>query len=111
MLAAVLYRGLIPAGLMPASGAAAAHGAVLMICPHGDMVMPASHDHGGKGPGSGSIEQCPFGAAAGPAAPSLRFAPNFGTGSASNLPDRNIAVAPGSSPRLQPPARGPPIVS
>lgn len=108
VLAAILYRGLIPAGFMPAVGQAAAHGSMLVLCPHGDMAM---HGHDGKGAGSAGIEQCPFGAAAGPALASgnSTFAP--GSVAAAFRPDWSPIPGFGAQPRLQPPARGPPAVS
>jgi hypothetical protein len=107
VLAGVLYRGLIPAGFMPATGEAARHGAILMVCPHGQMAM---HDHGGKAPAGPSLEQCPFGAAAAPSLP--------GGTIALHLPPALVYAAPaqltpsdGGEPHLQPPARGPPQLS
>lgn len=109
VLAGVLFRGLIPAGFMPATGEAARHGALLMLCQHGELV---AHGHGeGKHPGGASLEQCPFGAAAAPSLPGA--APGF------HLPPA-LAYAPpapltpserGEPPHLQPPARAPPQLS
>jgi len=108
VLAGVLYRGLIPAGFMPASGEAARDGAMLMICPHG---MVGMHEHGGNGSGGASIEQCPFGAAAGPALPGLKLVFTFAPGPAHFRPDWSAVLNRGSMPHLHPPVRGPPLFS
>ena len=108
VLAGVLFRGLIPAGFMPASGEAARHGALLVICTHGELGL---HGHGGNGSGGASIEQCPFGAAAGPAVPSVKLAFSFPPDLARFRPDWNAVLSHGTSPYLQPPARGPPTLS
>ena len=108
VLAGVLYRGLIPAGFMPATGEAARDGAMLMVCPHGMMGM---HEHGGNGSGGASIEQCPFGAAAGPAVPGVKLVFSFAQEAAHFRPDWSAGLNRGSTPHLQPPVRGPPVLS
>jgi hypothetical protein len=108
VLAAILYRGLIPAGFMPAVGEAAAHGGMVMLCPHGDMAMPG---HDGKGSGSASIEQCPFGAAVGPALTSETPTLALASLAAAFRPEWSLIPNRGVQPHLQPPARGPPASS
>ncbi len=108
VLASVLYRGLIPAGFMPATGEAAQHGAMLMVCPHGEMGM---HAHDGHGSGGASIEQCPFGAAAGPAVPGVKVAFSFSQDRFHFRPDWAAVAHDGIAPQLLPPARAPPAVS
>lgn len=107
VLAAILYRGLIPAGFMPAAGQPG-HGSLLVLCPHGDMAM---HGHDGKGPGSAGIEQCPFGAAAGPALTSGNLTVGLARLAAAFRPDWSPVAGRADQPRLQPPARGPPAAS
>jgi hypothetical protein len=106
VLAAIVYRGLIPAGFMPAAGEAMRHGTIFVVCPHGEMGM---HGHGGKGSASPTVEQCPFGAAAGPAVVSA------GALFRSLLPERapfrpewNVVLSHAGQQHLQPPARAPP---
>ena len=108
VLAAVLYRGLIPAGFMPATAEMASHGTLLVICPHGEMGM---HGHAGSGSGGASLEQCPFGAAAGPALPSVKLALSFDSDAFQFRPDWRTTAARGDSPHLLPPARAPPAFS
>jgi hypothetical protein len=108
LLAGMLFRGLIPAGLMPASGAAAEHGAVLVVCHHGELAV---HGHGGSGSAGTSVEQCPFGAAAGAAVPGVKAVFSFGPALAVAGVDWNAVAPRGSAPRLQPPARAPPTFS
>ena len=109
VLAAVLYRGLIPAGFMPAMGDAAHPGAQLVICPHGEMGM--MHSHAGDGANGDSVEQCPFGAAAGPALPSVQLVFLFDPGPLQARTDLRAVPNQGASPYLQPPVRGPPVFS
>jgi hypothetical protein len=122
VLLGVLYRGLIPAGFMPAAGEAAAHGALFVICPHGEMGMSMAgmqmpgmpmdmHRHAGSSPSASSLEQCPFGAAAVPALPSLKTAFYFPPVLAHSRPGWNATLSRQVSPRLQPPARAPPVLS
>ena len=108
LLASLLFRGLVPAGLMPAGADAARHGALLVICTHGEM---AQHGHGGQGSGGPSIEQCPFGAAAGAAVPGTKIVFSFPPGVAQAPPEWSAVLASGSAQRLQPPARAPPVFS
>ncbi|MDR3418029.1 MAG: hypothetical protein P4L83_17790 [Nevskia sp.] len=107
-LAGVLYRGLIPAGFMPASGEAARHGTLLALCSHG-----ALHVHGGDGAHAGywSLDQCPFGAAAGPGLPAARMAWD-GAPPPRATPCPHYAHLRIETAALRlPPARGPPIRS
>ncbi len=109
ILAGVLFRGLIPAGFMPATGEAAKHGALLMVCPHGEMAM---HDHGGGKHADGpSLEQCPFGAAGAPSLPSTPVAFHLPPHLAFARPLRGAVPDRGAAPHLQPPARAPPLFS
>jgi hypothetical protein len=108
VLAGVLLRGLIPAGFMPATGEAARHGALLMVCAHGQMAM---HDHGGKAPAGPSLEQCPFGAAAAPSLPGGAPAFHLPPALAYAAPLALIPSGGGEPPHLQPPPRGPPLLS
>jgi len=109
VLAGVIYRGLIPAGFMPASGShVAGYNAFLVICRHGEM---ASHDPSGTSSDGSSLEQCPFGAAAGPAAPSVKVVFSFAPVLAVNKPVWNIVSSYHETPQLQPPVRGPPVLS
>jgi hypothetical protein len=108
VLAAVLYRGLIPAGFMPASGEAARHGALLMVCTHGELVL---HEHGGKAPAGPALEQCPFGAAAAPSLPGGALAFHLPPALAYAAPAPPTPADRGAPPHLQPPARGPPPLS
>jgi len=108
VLAGVLYRGLIPAGFMPASGEAARHGALLVLCTHGQL---GTQGQGTGGPGGVSLEQCPFGAAAGPALPSVDTAFVFPPAPDHIRAERSALFNRGASPRLLPPARAPPILS
>ncbi|MGH8460812.1 MAG: hypothetical protein ACRESS_04340 [Stenotrophobium sp.] len=111
VLASVFYRGLIPAGFMPsATGAATRHGALLVICHHGEF---ATHEQGANGSGAGttSLDQCPFGAAAGPALPSVKIAFSFAPGLADFRLGWSAVLNRSASPQLQPPARGPPTLS
>jgi hypothetical protein len=117
-LAAVLYRGLIPAGFMPASGEAAAHGALLVVCPHGDMVgmegmshQHGAHEHPGSGPGGTSLQQCPFGVAGAPALQGAGLALPPGSGIDGFRPQWEALSRRDTSPAPQPPARGPPQFS
>jgi len=105
-VAGVLFRGLIPAGLMPATAEAARHGSWLVLCTHGQTVQQAHAGHGGASPG-----QCPFAAAASPAVPGSWLAPAFSFGGAEYHPGWGSIVNLGTSPRLQPPARAPPLFS
>ncbi len=107
VLASVFYRGMIPVGFMPANGEAARHGTLLVVCPHGEMGM---HGHGGNGSRGASLEQCPFGAAAGPAVPSVKQVYPFTASLAYFRPDRVAPFHHGTSPHLHPPARAPPIL-
>jgi hypothetical protein len=108
VLASVLYRGIIPTGFMPATGEAVRHGTLLVVCPHGEMGM---RGHDGNGSHGASLEQCPFGAAAGPAVPSVKLVYPFTAVLAYFRPDRAALLRHGSLPRLHPPARAPPILS
>ncbi len=109
ILAAVLLRGLIPAGFMPASGEAARHGALLMLCFHGQL---AAQPHGGGKHADGApLEQCPFGAAAAPSLPGSAVAFHLPPALAYARPAFVLAAVRGDSPRLQPPARAPPPLS
>jgi hypothetical protein len=107
-IASVLYRGLIPAGLMPASGEAARHGMLLVLCTHGEL--------GGKLPNGGhagdsSLQQCPFGAAAGPALPSTASVGWVAAAQATlHLPFSQQQPR-YSAYRALPPARAPPALS
>jgi hypothetical protein len=108
VLAAILYRGLIPPGFMPAGGEAMRHGTMLVLCPHGEMGM---HEHGGKGSATAPLEQCPFGAAAGPAIVSAKLSLPFSPEMAPFRPEPDMAVDHRSQRHLQPPARAPPVYS
>jgi hypothetical protein len=109
ILAAVLFRGLIPAGFMPASGEAAKHGALLMLCFHGQL---ATQPHGGgKHADGAALEQCPFGAAAAPSLPGTAAAFHLTPDLAYARPAFVSAAVHGDSSRLQPPARAPPLFS
>jgi hypothetical protein len=108
VLAGIFYRGLIPSGFMPAFGEAARHGSLLVVCHHGET---RSHDHDGSGSGDVSLDQCPFGAAAGPALASAEFAISFVNGPIAFRPGRSTADHRGVPRRLQPPARAPPMFS
>ncbi len=108
VMASVLYRGLIPVGFMPATGEARRHGAVLMVCPHGQF---SGHGAGGGHAGDSSLQQCPFGAAAAPAIPNLKAVHFFAP-----LPVPRRADAAGmdvasATHWLLPPARAPPALS
>lgn len=108
VLAGVLYRGLIPAGFMPASGEAARRGELLMLCPHGAMAM---HGHGGKHADGAPLEQCPFGAAAAPSLPGAAIAFHLPPALAYARPAPGPVADTAATPRLQPPARAPPALS
>jgi len=108
VLAGVLYRGLIPPGFMPASGEAARHGALLVVCTHGQL---GTHGQGAGSPGGASLEQCPFAAAAGPALPSINTAFFFPPAPDHVRADWSAISNRGGSPRLLPPARAPPVLS
>jgi hypothetical protein len=73
--------------------------------------MPGQEGHGGSAPAGASIEQCPFGAAAGPALPSVKLAFSFPPVLAHSRPDRTAVLNRAATPRLQPPARAPPLLS
>ena len=117
ILSALLFRSLIPTGFMPATGPSARHGAMLMLCPHGAMGMESAthgHDTGnGKNPAHPTLEQCPFGAAMGPAVhgAGAPLALSFPTVAARFQPDWTSVPGHHNPPHLQPPARGPPAFS
>lgn len=108
VLAGVLFRGLIPAGFMPATGEAARRGELVMLCPHGTMDMGG---HGGKHGDGPALEQCPFGAAAAPSLPGGALALHLPPAPAHVGPARDDTSRRIDSPRLLPPARAPPLVS
>lgn len=109
VLAGVLYRGLIPAGFMPATtGGATRHGVLLVLCHHGEI---AAHAQGANGSDVTSLDQCPFGAAAGPALPSVKIVFSFAPGLADFRQGWRAVLNRGASPQLQPPVRGPPTFS
>ena len=109
-LTGVLFRGLIPAGFMPSTLQAADRPALLVLCSHGQLDIQGTDD-GDGGTGHSSFDQCPFGAATGPALPGsvTEFAFASVPGDA---PAPSLTAPPYSgSIRLQPPARGPPLPS
>jgi len=108
ILAGVLFRGLIPAGFMPATGEAAKRGQLLMLCTHGEL---AAHGHGGGHSDGSTLEQCPFGAAAAPSLPGSAVAFHLPPALLYARPALASTAATGATPRLQPPARAPPLSS
>ncbi|MBV8062573.1 MAG: hypothetical protein JOY51_03210 [Nevskia sp.] len=109
ILAGVLFRGMIPAGFMPATGEAARKGALLVLCLHGQLL--AHGPDGGRQPGGLVLEQCPFGAAATPALPHTPVAFHLPPDLAYARPAAAITADHAESPRLRPPARAPPLFS
>jgi hypothetical protein len=98
--ASVLYRALIPAGFMPANLSAAQNGSLLMVCHHGDL---DTHEHGGDGSDDRSFEQCPFGAAMGPALLGNLYAIALDVPSLSVVQVWDAESIAAAKPRLTPP--------
>jgi hypothetical protein len=110
-LTGVLFRGMIPAGFMPAVGTDAQAGAILALCSGGMLKSVAvSADPDGH-PAAQAMDECPFAAASSPALPptlgnllSLRAftVERLATGEPSGIARRTAAL---------PPARGPPRIA
>lgn len=105
VLTSVLSRALIPAGFMPNVHRWMHQGGLLVICPHGDLM---THKASG-GAASTSEQQCPFGAAAGPALPSSNAVRMLATTPDGLLVKLSVVNAEGTASHLQPPPRGPPV--
>lgn len=106
-LAAVLLRGLLPTGFMPAHAGGEAPGIVIAWCSGGTLHFDG-HDPAGHRVESG---QCPFAlsamAAIPPSLPALRASERRASGSASEA----VPAKPAASFRALPPARAPPAYS
>lgn len=108
-LAGLVYRALIPSGFMPASGAQAQTGAVMVMCP-GGMLMPAEPDAKGK-PQAFHYAQCPFAVAIAPALPSVLVLPPALAALYAAMPAPGLLSALPAPAHTHPPARGPPSLS
>jgi hypothetical protein len=107
-LTGMLFRGLIPVGFMPSMLPATNHGAVLVFCNHGQLDVQSQGEGGSD---HSSTEQCPFGAAIGPALLGAIGLFAFERPRVDTRPVLRIALRfPGFS-HLQPPPRGPPVLS
>jgi hypothetical protein len=107
-LTGVLFRGLIPVGFMPSMLPAADHGVVLVFCNHGQLDVQSQ---GETGSDHSSTEQCPFGAATGPALLGAIGLYSFERPRVDIRPVQRIALRSPDFAHLQPPPRGPPVVS
>jgi hypothetical protein len=108
VLAAVLLRALIPAGFM-LERSAAGGGVSLAIC-YASPLARLRADHGVPA-GVQLHADCAFAAAAAPALPGAAPAAVFGPVAYALRPQRSLLSNLGAAPRLQPPARGPPLLS
>lgn len=111
-LTGVLFRGLIPAGFMPAVGTAQPNGAILALCSGGLLkAAPATGGDPAGAPAAAASDECPFATAASPALPpDLPQLPPLPVAASAPLGD--LSLPPAVAARdLPPPARGPPSFS
>jgi hypothetical protein len=110
-LTGVLFRGLIPAGFMPALGADASGGAVLVLCSGGALKSAAAATDPHGHPAAQAMDDCPFAAASSPALPPA-LASLLPVLQADVEPIRQgEAARPSSHRHPLPPARGPPRIA
>ena len=109
-LLGVLYRGLIPAGFMPAVPAEAQRGAWLALCSGGTLKSLAAPGQP-QAPAAHAYAECAFALAAVPALPAAAVRPTLpDSAPAETIAARSSSIVPAPL-CARPPVRGPPLYS
>jgi hypothetical protein len=107
-LLSVCYRGLIPAGFMPATLSGGGDGSWLVLCSGGGLKSPAPHAP--DLPAGHAYDECAFALAATPAPPAPRFAATLKLRRFVPGPEADAPSFVAAALSLPPPARAPPII-